>query len=332
MQAYLFIAIFFSFLSAIYISKNSQSLSSLLQLYKKNETQNKIINRTPLTGGIVIFISFVISIFFLAISEIDYFFNSAYWIGAISLIFFIGILDDRFSIKHILRLFIIFLILMLMFAADNIWVLKNLYFNTYNTTFIIEKYPTILTSFFILLLLNSLNMADGINGNSGIIFLIYFFLLFNKANELNFFLYFFIPSMLVFLYYNFKNKIYLGDSGVYFLSTFVALYALSSYQIDNSQLPCEKIFLIFMIPGLDMFRLFLVRIVNKKNPFTGDLNHLHHLLINRFLLKKTLFIYAFLISWPHLFTEIINLNILIPINTILYLLLILYLKKLQKFF
>ena len=31
-----------------------------------------------------------------------------------------------------------------------------------------------------------------------------------------------------------------------------------------------------MLPGIDMLRLFLERIL-KKNPFKGDRNHLHHL-------------------------------------------------------
>ena len=44
-----------------------------------------------------------------------------------------------------------------------------------------------------------------------------------------------------------------------------------------------------MIPGLDMFRLFLERIFNKKNPFSPDNKHLHHYLIKNFDLKKTFY-------------------------------------------
>ena len=45
-----------------------------------------------------------------------------------------------------------------------------------------------------------------------------------------------------------------------------------------------------MVPGIDMLRLFMTRIYNRKNPFKGDLNHLHHLLKNKFknLLKTNL--------------------------------------------
>ena len=86
-----------------------------------------------------------------------------------------------------------------------------------------------------------------------------------------------------------------------------------------------------MIPGLDMFRLFLVRIINKKNPFAGDLNHFHHLLIKKFSLKASLFIYMTLIVWPHLFKNFFNVGILIISNTIFYIFFIIFLKKLNKF-
>ena len=218
-----------------------------------------------------------------------------------------------------------------MFKYSNILLIKNLYFETLDRSFSINDFSLFLTPFFILLLINSLNMSDGINGNCGIIFIVYFLLLFNSENNLNFFFYFFIPSLLIFLTYNLRNKIYLGDSGVYFISTFIALYTLSSYQQTNSDLSCEKIFLVFMIPGLDMFRLFLIRIINKKNPFTGDLNHFHHLLTKKFSLRASLLIYMIFIIWPHLLKNFFSVGVLIILNTIFYIYSLYFLKKLKNF-
>jgi hypothetical protein len=75
-----------------------------------------------------------------------------------------------------------------------------------------------------------------------------------------------------------------------------------------------------MIPGIDMFRLFCLRLYNKKNPFKGDLNHLHHLLIKSFDLKYALIIYLLLIVWPNLINKIFDIDIffLIFINLIIY--------------
>ena len=53
-----------------------------------------------------------------------------------------------------------------------------------------------------------------------------------------------------------------------------------------------------LIPGLDLIRLFLLRIFNKKNPLNSDRNHLHHILIAKYSLEKTILIILFLISFP----------------------------------
>ena len=332
MQNYiLLILVIFSITLSIFISSKSYKISSILELYKKDKDTKKIINRTPLTGGIIFYLSFLISIFFLIMYQKKYLVNNLYWIYGINFIFFIGLIDDKLQIKYYLRLIGIFITLVFMFKYSNNLLIKNLYFETLDRSFSINDFSLFLTPFFILLLINSLNMSDGINGNCGIIFIVYFFLLFNSENNLNFFFYFFIPSLLIFLTYNLRNKIYLGDSGVYFISTFIALYTLSSYQQTNSALSCEKIFLVFMIPGLDMFRLFLIRIINKKNPFTGDLNHFHHLLTKKFSLRASLLIYMIFIIWPHLLKNFFSVGVLIILNTIFYIYSLYFLKKLKNF-
>ena len=332
MQNYiLLISVILSITLSIFISNKSYKISSILELYKKDKNTKKIINRTPLTGGIIVYLSFLISIFFLTIYEKKYLVNNLYWIYGINFIFFIGLIDDKLQIKYYLRFIGIFITLIFMFKYSNSLLIKNLYFETLDRSFSINDFSLFLTPFFILLLINSLNMADGINGNSGIIFIVYFLLLFNNENNLNFFLFFFFPSLLIFLFYNLKNKIYLGDSGVYFISTFIALYTLSSYQQINSELSCEKIFLVFMIPGLDMFRLFLIRLMNKKNPFTGDLNHFHHLLTKKFSLKGSLLIYVIFIAWPYLFKNFFDTAVLIILNTVFYICSLFFLKKLKNF-
>ena len=58
--------------------------------------------------------------------------------------------------------------------------------------------------------------------------------------------------------------------------------ALNLINISNNDIIyTEEIFLIMMLPGIDMLRLFIIRITNKKNPFKPDKHHLHHLLSNK---------------------------------------------------
>ena len=307
---------------------NSKKISVFTSLYKK------INDDTPLVGGLGIYLFFIFGILNLYISEKIYIFENFSIIILITCIFIIGLLDDIFNINYKIRLLSIFLIIFIFLKIDNRFIINYLYFESLNKTFVLGNLSFFITPFFFMLLLNSINMADGINGNSGIIFLIFFLLMFNSNNELNLFLILLVPALVIFLIFNFKNILYLGDSGVYFLSIFMSLYITNRYNSINSNLSCEEIFLILMIPGIDMFRLFCIRIYQKKNPFKGDLNHLHHLLIRKFNLFKSLMIYSFLISWPFVFKllfAIIDLN-LILLNLIFYSILILYLKNKLKFY
>ena len=317
--------ILFSILNTFFLIiffHNAQSISKLLKLYKKN-------NLTPLVGGIGIWLFFFNFALFFYIFHNELINNHIFLIFCISLIFLIGVLDDIFQLNYLIRLLTIFVVIIFFLFYENSYLIKELHFKSIPITLIINKSSYILTAFFILLLLNSLNMADGINGNSAIIFILYFIFLFEPKLELNILLYVVFISLIIFLFFNLKDKIYMGDSGIYLISALISLYVIHKYNLKATNLSPEEIFLIFMIPGIDMFRLFCKRIYNKKNPFSGDLNHLHHLLINKFNLRVSLTIYSLIIAWPNIFKNFITVNYLylIIINTIIYLFLIVLLSK-----
>ena len=86
-----------------------------------------------------------------------------------------------------------------------------------------------------------------------------------------------------------------------------------------------------MIPGIDMLRLFIFRIKNKKNPFSGDNNHIHHLLLkfhknnNDLAILSTLLI----LFTPGLLSLFINLEkiTLIIVILVIYIILIFKIKN-----
>jgi UDP-GlcNAc:undecaprenyl-phosphate GlcNAc-1-phosphate transferase len=82
------------------------------------------------------------------------------------------------------------------------------------------------------------------------------------------------------------------------------------------------------IPGLDMLRLFVSRIVSGKNPFQADRNHLHHLLINKFSYSTSILILLILLFAP-IFISYLTKDLFIPIvlSIFLYSLTIFFLKK-----
>ena len=91
----------------------------------------------------------------------------------------------------------------------------------------------------------------------------------------------------------------------------------------------EEIFLLLLIPGIDMLRLFTKRIFNKKNPFLGDTDHLHHKLYYNFGKSKTLLIYLLMVNIPiYIFYFYNNLiGIVLVLSIIFYCFLIFFLSK-----
>jgi UDP-GlcNAc:undecaprenyl-phosphate GlcNAc-1-phosphate transferase len=320
LDLYFFTALNILFL--IFFFRNAKPVSKFFGLYKKN-------NITPLVGGIGIWVFFFNFVVYLYLFYNDLINNHIFLIFCISLIFLIGVLDDIFELNYLIRLLSIFLILIFFLFYEDSFLIKELHFDSLPITYVMNKSSIIITPFFILLLLNSLNMADGINGNSAIIFILYFIFLFEPKLDLNILVYIIFISLIIFLFFNLKNKIYMGDSGIYLISVLIGLYIIFKYNLNDSNISCEKIFLIFMIPGIDMFRLFCKRIYNKKNPFSGDLNHFHHLLINKFSLKISLTIYTTIISWPNIIKDFSTINYLylIVANILIYIFLILSLNK-----
>jgi UDP-GlcNAc:undecaprenyl-phosphate GlcNAc-1-phosphate transferase len=139
-------------------------------------------------------------------------------------------------------------------------------------------------------------MLDGINLSAGIY--TFLFLIFLYLHHSNIILIVVGLSVLFFLIKNYQNKLFLGNNG----STLLG-FILSYFFIDLNRskfISVEEIFLVMMIPGLDMFRLYIKRIYNKKNPFKADLDHLHHILLKKFNYDKAI-IYLLLILFIPIF-------------------------------
>ena len=105
---------------------------------------------------------------------------------------------------------------------------------------------------------------------------------------------------------HYQNKSFLGDSGCFLISFIIGSFSIISYNSNDIQYS-DTIFLLMMIPGIDMLRLFFERISKKKSPFIADRKHLHHLLLGKFGYAKTIFI-LFLFIFINLFFIIFNID------------------------
>ena len=282
----------------------------------------------PLIGGIFLYIGFVVNFFYLNDdNKINEYLIDLYFLSSI---FLISLLDDRYKLRPSTRLLLIVFLLILFIDKNNLTI-SNLNFETFGFYYFSEikiaKY--LFPVFCLIVLINAYNFTDGINGLASLIGASWFIYLFLNFPFLNDLYKIFLIFIILFLVLNFLNKSYLGDSGNYLISIIIGFIIISLNQKMPYSIYVEEILLLFLIPGLDLIRLFFKRLINKKNPLQGDLDHFHHILISRFNLKKTLIIYLGLINIPLYIYYFLQSNIifLLILSTLAYMYLV---KKLSK--
>jgi UDP-GlcNAc:undecaprenyl-phosphate GlcNAc-1-phosphate transferase len=299
---------------------NLKKISKIINLYDKPNQKRKIhLVSTPSIGGIIFLFNLTIilltNIFF---NIFDFNFLTFFCYSLI--IFLIALADDIFDVAHYKKFFFIGFVIFLFFFFNKEKLISRIIFDFYYLS--IENY---FLSFFIswlciMLLLNAINLYDGVNGQltTYAICVFVFFLYRNIFFDLS---YLILVFLLFFLYYNLRGKIFLGDSGSFLIGFIIAFVVISNNSI-STYLTAEKIFLLMFLPGIDMFRLFVERLINRQNPFVADSSHIHHLFIKKFSEKKLFFFNILLYSLPIILSYKINNLLLIAILIIFYLLLI----------
>ena len=150
----------------------------------------------------------------------------------------------------------------------------------------------ILTIFITLAIINSINFIDGIDGLA-ITVVLFFILMFEffaiqQTPYWNLSIILF-GSIIPLYYYNFKktNKIFLGDSGSLFLGGVVSIYVIyifsQEYTIKEKFDVNKLIFILSILtyPIVDIIRIVMIRIKDKKSPFEADKRHVHHLIFSK---------------------------------------------------
>tara|TARA_B100000795_G_scaffold269884_1_gene260910 strand:+ start:6761 stop:7801 length:1041 start_codon:yes stop_codon:yes gene_type:complete len=139
----------------------------------------------------------------------------------------------------------------------------------------------VFTVFCILILLNGSNFLDGLNTLLlGYYILVCSFLIFisDKNNliideNINLLLIFLI---IVFLY-NFTGKVFLGDSGSYLVSFYLAFFTID-FSLKNDSVSPFLICLFLWYPAFENLFSIIRRISKKKKVHNADQNHLHQLI------------------------------------------------------
>jgi len=302
------------------IYNNRAKIGLLLSVVDKPDLKRKIHkNHTPKTA------SFSIALFFFVLLILNLFFNyfdkelSIILIGTI-LIFIVGYLDDKYKLSALNKVFFISIISIFLCILSENLIISKFYILSLDTFFSLKNFSVLFTILCVLCLVNSLNLADGINGlATGLIFFWLFFITQIYENNLDLITNIILINLILIFIHNYRGDHFLGDSGSLMLSSFLAFLViyLHNQNIGSpaQQNSSESIFILFIIPVLDMIRLFFERLINKKNPSIGDNNHLHHYLISKLTNKQTLIIYFLAVNTP------IIVSLYTPINKIYIILL-----------
>ncbi len=325
-------------LSNLLILFNLNKFSRFINIYDKpNKKLKKHKSNVPLVGGIIIIINIIIysflSLFFETPFKDIVVLNKEY-ISVFFLVtsfFLLGLYDDKFKLNPDKKFFLSIVFCIFALTLNKNLLIENVNLSFLGRTIIFNEFSIFFTLFCVIILINSLNFYDGINGQSLIFFITVFgYLSIQSPLQLFYLTLIFVCIFILFL--NMQNKIFLGDSGVYLLGSILAILLIYEYNIFKTIRFADEIFLLLILPGLDLLRLTVMRIIKGKNAFYGDRNHIHHLLTNRFSLVFSNVILFLLSIFSITLFKLLNLNFFITffIFLITYIFTIQFLKSNDK--
>ena len=314
------------------IDKNKGRIVKKIKIIDKPDKIRKLHKKpTPLLGGVMIFSSFfLINLYLFFLHNLSK--TSFIILICCAACLILGLIDDIKKITYKFKFLILIVIFYLFVSFDLNLQINKIYFATFNKEFYFNYFSIPFTILCLLLFINSMNLIDGIDGLCiliSIILLAWLIKSFQNSERLYILI---IISLIYILYLNLKKNVFLGNSGSLFIGCLIGLSVILNYNIEISKInyPVENIFIVFMLPGLDMFRVFAERIFKKKNPFLADRSHLHYLLLEKGLnLTKVLTILSVMVLSPIIINqyEYFSQIKIILIYFFLYFIFIIYLKK-----
>lgn len=213
-------------------------------------------------------------------------------------LFLLGLLSDINFINDIkLRLLTQFILTLSLVIFSDLKII-DLRLHLLNELLEINTFNVLFTTFCLVILINGSNFIDGLNALlGGYIFLVLLCLIYLKLINNNLIINDFFDililavSLMFFLILNFTGKVYLGDSGSYFLSALIGFILIDLYYVNTTNMSPYYIALLLWYPAFENLFSLLRRLNLKKKISNPDNLHLHHLILqfvfkNRFFEKK----------------------------------------------
>lgn len=211
-----------------------------------------------------------------------------YLFMSLSIMFLVGLRDDLIPLKPSTKI-LSQLIPILVFVYLSEERIHSLY-----EILEVEIPSFIITSAFLLVFSNSLNLIDGIDGLAGsisllILFFFGFWFWVMGSRHYSLLAFCMAGGISSFLIFNWNpSKVFLGDTGALLLGLFIGYLGIVFLNINEAasdlkelrfRSPIAAAMAVLAIPILDTVRVVIVRLLKKQSPLQADKNHLHHLLL-----------------------------------------------------
>ena len=263
-----------------------------------DEPNERKIHKMPISrlGGVAIWSSTMLTFLFLVF--LSYYPHGSLVSGILlggSLMFFLGLIDDIYTLNAKFKLFIQIAIATLVYLLG---VKIDTIINPFGGVILLGNFSYLITILWIVGISNAINFIDGVDGLAGSVITVNSITLAIIAvamvppNPISALIGFILAgSMLAFLTYNFNPaKIFMGDSGALFAGFLLATLSITGV-MKAATLAILLPFLVLAVPIMDITYSSLRRISKGKSPFVADAEHIHHKLLKAgFTQKKTVVI------------------------------------------
>lgn len=265
------------------------TVSEWKKLFDEPDERKLHATPVPSLGGLGIFagmiMSLLLSVSFTEAPEFQYF------VAAALVIFFLGMKDDILVLSPMKKLIGQMIAAFLLMYKGNIKIgSMHGFLGVYELP---EAMSFALTMFAIVVIINSFNLIDGVDGlaaSLGLLTALVFGSYFYFVGQMPYALLSFITagSLMGFLIFNHSPaRIFMGDTGSLLLglvNAILVIHFISTAGDAQSILPISAApaigFSILILPLFDTLRVFAIRILSRRSPFSPDRNHIHHLLLD----------------------------------------------------
>ena len=242
----------------------------------------------PTLGGLGIFAGLIIAILMGAPTQPGS--HLQYFVAALMVIFFLGLKDDILILSASKKF------IGQVLAAGILVYFADIRITSMYGLLGINELPylvsIVLTLFTVVVITNSFNLIDGVDGlagSLGLITSVIFGIYFTMAGEVLYAVMAFslAGSLVAFLIYNFHPaQIFMGDTGSLLIGILNAIFVIKFITVASSPLAAAHVMAapamgvaVLIVPLADTLRVVGLRIINRRSPFSPDRNHIHHFML-----------------------------------------------------